>query len=222
MITRPSANTLIKVATFLVWIACLIFVIVIFRAQGIPMRHVPGVIKGAVLDAGFWGPFLVVGLYLVSTLFVVAKGTLDVIVGHVYGPLVGGVIVLIGLNASAVLSFIMGRYFGSKVVTKYETGWVKTYNHLLRKEGFVTVLLMRLLMLPFDVVSVVCGASLVTFRQYFWATFLGSIPVTMTLVFFGGALDRPRGRLVLAAVYVLALLIALFARRCLSSDTYCT
>jgi uncharacterized membrane protein YdjX (TVP38/TMEM64 family) len=60
----------------------------------------------------------------------------------------------------------------------------------LRAQEFETVLLLRLLGIPFDVVNVGCGLLHINPKRFLLATMIGSLPATVAFVLLGASLDR--------------------------------
>lgn len=210
---RVHLVTVLRVLLFILWAALIVGLYVFIHTQNIPLRHVPKLLRAEVVEAGPWGPLVIIGLYLASTLLLFTKAGIDIISGAVYGPVIGSIFVLVGLNLAASATFYFGRFFGRHFVHAHEHGWIKKYDDLLAQEGFITVFLMRLLLFPFDLVSIGCGMSKMQFRQYFFGTLLGSLPGTVTFVVLGQAFMEPRAWVLFGALLVVSLLFVLILRR---------
>ncbi|HEU0050684.1 MAG TPA: TVP38/TMEM64 family protein [Patescibacteria group bacterium] len=210
---RPRVVTILRAVLLVLWGACLFGLYWFLHQHGIRLRHFPELIRTELLRAGSFGPLLVIGLYVASTIFLFTKGSIDIVAGLVYGPVFGSLFILIGLNIAAALAFWFGRFFGAHFVQLHEKGWLKKYDEILQEEGFMTVLFMRLFLFPFDLVSIGCGMSRMSFRQYVFGTLIGSIPSTVTLVALGGTLEHPRswGIFILLVIFFAGL--ALLLRR---------
>ncbi len=163
-----------------------------FASLGIPLRHLPRVLGHAIRSIGFWGPLVILALYLLRSVFFFVPATvLTLVAGSLYGPLWGTLLNIAGANLTANASFGLGRLFGRRFVREREHGWVKKYDALMRDEGFLTILFMRLLYFPFDLVSYASGATGIIYRQYFLGTLLGVIPWIVTFTVLGGAFRNP-------------------------------
>lgn len=211
--TSRHFHLMFKILLIVAWIGCVLGVYAYMQHHDIHLRQVPRMVRQDVLQAGALGPVVFVGIYIASTIFLFSKGGLDILAGAIYGPFVGSLIVLVGLNLAGIITFWFGRYIGRRFVQKYERGWIKKYDDILQEEGFLTVFFMRLLFFPFDLVSLGCGASRISFRQFFWGTLFGSIPVTVMWVALGGAFDNPRKWGLFIILFVLAVGLALWLRR---------
>jgi uncharacterized membrane protein YdjX (TVP38/TMEM64 family) len=117
--------------------------------------------------------------------FVLVPATLlTVAAGLVYGPVVGVVVAAAGANASA----LVGHVVGNVVAPQWGTGLVATWGERLRQNSFETVLLMRLVFVPYDLVNY--GAGLLGVRRwpFLAATAIGSLPGTVSFVLLGASL----------------------------------
>lgn len=59
----------------------------------------------------------------------------------------------------------------------------------MRRNAFSTVLIMRLIYLPYDLVNYLSGFLRVPYRPYILASILGSLPGTLTFVLAGASLN---------------------------------
>ena len=210
---RAHLVNILRIALLIIWVSLIVGLYVVIHTQHIHLRELPQVVRGEVIEAGAWGPLVIIGLYVASTVLLFTKSAIDVIAGAVYGPILGSIFVLIGLNIASAATFYFGRFFGRHFVHKHERGWIKKYDDVLREEGFITVFLMRLFLFPFDLVSIGCGMSEMSFRQYLVGTVLGSLPGIVTFVVLGRAFTHPKSWLLFGALLMLSLTIMLILRR---------
>ena len=180
-----------KIVLLIFWALCIFSVYLLLEALQIPVRRLPIWIKQEVLDAGQWGPLIVLVSYIVFTVIPFPSAALALVSGTIYGPLYGSLLVLFCLNAASAMSFMLGRYFGRHLLSEHEHGWVKKIDDLMQENGFMAVMVMRILFVPFDVVSIASGMSKISFREYIVASFLGSAPATVTFVVLGNAFTNP-------------------------------
>jgi uncharacterized membrane protein YdjX (TVP38/TMEM64 family) len=59
----------------------------------------------------------------------------------------------------------------------------------MRRNSFETVLIMRFIFLPYDLVNYLAGFLRIDWKAYLLATALGSIPGTVSFVLFGASFD---------------------------------
>ena len=140
-----------------------------------------------------FGPLLYILIYAIRPLLFFPATILTLLGGFLFGPL-GILYTIIGSNASAMVSFGIGWFFGEDVLDNAEdAGTIQQYTKRLRENSFETVLIMRLIFLPYDLVNYASGFLKINWRAFLLATAVGSIPGTVSFVLFGasfGTLDE--------------------------------
>jgi phospholipase D1/2 len=124
-----------------------------------------------------------------------------------FGPWAGFLYALSGSLASAVLTFAVGRRFGSRVIHRISSGLVYRASRAIGKRGFLAVLSCRLVpVAPFTVINVVAGAMPIRIRDYLLGTLVGMAPGIAVLAAFGDRIlkvvddPNPMNAILLAAV----------------------
>jgi uncharacterized membrane protein YdjX (TVP38/TMEM64 family) len=139
------------------------------------------------------GPLLYILIYTLRPLAFFSAVVVTLLGGAIWGPLWGTLFVVIGSNMSATLAYGFGRAFGQGVLPAGEAGaqagFVSRYAERLRANAFSTVLVMRLIYLPYDLVNYLAGFLRVPYRPYILASIIGSLPGTLTFVLAGASLD---------------------------------
>lgn len=176
----------------------------------------------ALLDTPY-GPLLYLLSFLIRPLLFFSAGILCIMGGVIFGAGSTANFVLalgyatVGVICSAVISFGIGRFLGQGVIVggnKETNHRVSQYAERLRRNGFLTVLTMRLLLLPFDVVNYLAGLVAVGWKAYTLATAIGILPSTFAFVSFGAAIDMSQlaaGQRPQIDLRMIALAVALFA-----------
>jgi len=150
----------------------------------------------AFLKTGFWGPVLYVVLYTLRPLILFPSTLLTLAGGFVFGPVLGVVYTLVASNSSSTVAYLVGRYFGQGLFADNRPGGLlRRYATRLRANSFETVLIMRFIFLPYDLVSYAAGFLNIRFFPFILATALGSIPGTLAFVGFGASIDTFDGAL---------------------------
>lgn len=204
----------LQVIVGIVWLGVFAGGLYWFHQLGIPFRRVPRELHQMLRSYGMWGPVIILGLFLLRSIFFFLPSTLlTVVAGSLYGPVWGTLLALLGENITVNISFLLGRVLGRSFVRESERGWVKKYDELLRQEGFLTIIFMRVLHFPFDLINYGAGMSGMIYRQYFFGSLIGLIPTVVTLVVLGDAFTNPRAFLAFAGLFVLVLGLALLIRR---------
>jgi uncharacterized membrane protein YdjX (TVP38/TMEM64 family) len=117
-------------------------------------------------------------VYSFRSLILFPASLLTAISGLLFGPWHGILFTIIGENISGNISFVVGRYFGSGLM-KHLGSKIKIIRSLecnFRKSGFLTVLTMRLMYMPFDLVGYMSGVCKIRQRDFALGTFIGTIP----------------------------------------------
>jgi uncharacterized membrane protein YdjX (TVP38/TMEM64 family) len=139
------------------------------------------------------GPLLYILIYTLRPLAFFSAIVVTLLGGAIWGPVWGTVFVVIGSNMSATLAYGFGRVFGQGVLATGESdasaGVVSRYAERLRANAFSTILVMRLIFLPYDLVNYLSGFLRVPYRPFILASILGSLPGTLTFVLAGASLD---------------------------------
>ncbi len=212
---RPAFHRVdwMYISLLMFWGASVVLVYAFLHTHHIPLRLFPRLVRREVLEAGAWGPVIILLLYATQTIIPFPTAGLATVSGAVYGPWAGTMLVLLGLILSATISFGIGRFFAEHWSRLHDSAWMKKYRELLEHEGFMTVIVLRLLMFPFDIVGIGCGMSSMSFRSYLLATLLGMIPGTVTFVVLGRALTNPRAWLLFVTLLSVSLVGAWIVRR---------
>jgi uncharacterized membrane protein YdjX (TVP38/TMEM64 family) len=163
------------------------------------------------------GPLLYILIYTLRPLTFFSAIIVTLLGGAIWGPVWGLLFVVIGSNMSASLAYGFGRILGQGVLSEGAgaSGVVGRYAERLRQNTFGTILLMRLIYLPYDLVNYLAGFLRVPYRPYILASILGSLPGTLTFVLAGASLnidDIFAGRFSVSAInpWTLVLSVVLF------------
>jgi uncharacterized membrane protein YdjX (TVP38/TMEM64 family) len=144
---------------------------------------------GLFLDrAGFWAPLVFIIVYTVGVCLFIPGTLLTALGAAIFGAYGGFVYVWLGAMAGSSLAFFIGRYLGRDFAASLIGGKLKQYDEAIERNGFATVLYLRLLYFPFTPMNFGMGLTKVKFRDYFWGTALGILAGTFIFTFFIGAL----------------------------------
>ncbi len=181
---RPHWLVLFKAITLGVWVAIFAVGTILLRVHHIPLKSFPHVLHQEVMFLGPWAPAVILLAYLISAIIPLPTSAFAVALGSVYGSVWGGVIAWCGLNASANLSFFLARTFGQTLIIDLEqvSPWIKASDDAFTQKGFFSILVMRCLSFPFEVVSLFAGLSRMSWKSFASATAFGSIPAVIALV----------------------------------------
>ena len=153
------------------------------------IKVTPGALRNKILSFGIWAPIIYIVFYTLRPLVLFPAGVFSMVGGLAFGPLFGTIYVVIGATISAVVEFFIARVSGRGAVAKFMKGKVASIDEAIKKHGFKTVLLVRLIPnVAYDIQNYSLGLTKVRFRDYFIATFLGIIPGSFAFVYLGHSL----------------------------------
>ncbi len=199
-----------KTLLFLVWVAFIALAFFLWKHSGIALADVPDVIGAWVKRFGLLAPIVYIVLYVLRALTFFSATVFTIASGLIFGPVLGILYTIIAENLSALLAFSVGRYFGTDVV-RWLSAQAKYFpkGEKLRENGFMSVLLMRLLFFPFDPVAYFSGAYQVRVRDFFLGTFIGTLPGLIAFVALGDVFAHPlKSLLIFFPFFIVGLVIA--------------
>ncbi len=116
-------------------------------------------------------------------------GTLLTTLGAaIFGPYWGFLYVWIGAMVGASAAFWIGRTLAREFTSFHIGDRIRKYDDAIERNGFATVLYLRLLYFPFTAMNFGMGLTKVRFRDYLLGTGLGILVGTFILTFFVGTL----------------------------------
>lgn len=140
--------------------------------------------------AGIWAPVLFMIVYAVGVCLFVPGTLLTGLGAAIFGPYWGFVYVWIGAMVGSSAAFVIGRTLGREFATGLIGDKLKKYDDAIGRNGFATVLYLRLVYFPFTPMNFGMGLTKVRFWDYFAGTGLGIIVGTFIFTFFIGTLKE--------------------------------
>ena len=182
-----SRGALIKAIFLLIFIVAAVAVV---RFTGV--REFLTVAKlGALLAAaGMWGPLAFILIYTVGVCLFIPGTLLTALGAAIFGPYWGFVYVWVAAMLGASGAFLIGRYLGREFAASLIGDRLKKYDEAVERNGFATVLYLRLVYFPFTPMNFGMGLTGVRFRDYLWGTGLGILVGTFIFTFFVGTLKE--------------------------------
>ena len=168
----------------------------------------PEKLTSVLRDLGKAGPFALMGLMTVAVVVSpIPSLPIDLAAGAAYGPFWGAVYVLIGAELGAIISFLIGRALGRDVLSR----WLKRDITFCEQcsDHHLTGLMIVARLVPifsFDIVSYGAGLTKMSLKAFAFATFLGMMPPTFALTYFGSAVVTVQWPFILAG----GLLVGIF------------
>lgn len=179
---RPVREKLNSALKLLFWIV-LIAVAKYFNVQGLLKSTLDWV-----ASLGPWGPVAFVVIYILATILFIPGSILTLGAGVLFGVVLGSIYVSIGATIGAAGAFLVGRYLARGWVEKRIEGNPKfeAIDQAVADEGWKIVGLTRLSpVFPFNFLNYVFGVTQVSFKEYFFPTWIGITPGTILYVYLG-------------------------------------
>ncbi len=150
----------------------------------------PDVIKHFILGFGAWALAVFIFLYALNTISILPPiGIMSLAAGFIFGPFLGTVGIMTGALIGTSATFFIARIFGQNYVEGLLKGKAKEFEEKLNRNGFVTILFLRLIPLsPWEVVNYAAGLSKIKYQDYILATMIGILPAVLIQTFFADSL----------------------------------
>ena len=184
--------TLLKISIFLLFAGLAGYVVFLTPVGGLFLspdgrKELVAHIDHFVRSAGMFAPGVFVLLYGVGVLALpatpfTAAGAL------IFGKYLGTACSVIGALAGASASFLLGRYLLRDFAEQFLRGRLGELDRKSEKHGFWVVFYLRIFWFPFLVLNYGAGATRIRFADFFWGTFLGTLPAIAISSFFFGSL----------------------------------
>lgn len=140
--------------------------------------------------AGFWAPLIFMVMYAVGICLFVPGTLITALGAAIFGAYWGFLYVWVGAMAGAIAAFWIGRTLGREFAASLVGDRLKKYDGAIERNGFATVLYLRLVYFPFTPMNFGMGLTNVRFWDYFLGTGLGIIVGTFIFTFFIGTLKE--------------------------------
>ena len=174
---------LVKALILLAFILGAIYVIKFTPVEG---YLTPEALGRFLENAGIWAPIVYVIVYMAGVCLFVPGTILTGLGGAIFGAYWGFLYVWIGAMLGASVSFWIGRTLGRDFAASLIGDKLRKYDEAIKRNGFATVLYLRLIYFPFTAMNFGMGLTKVRFWDYFFGTGLGIIVGTFIFTFFVG------------------------------------
>lgn len=180
-----SSKALIKALIFICFIAVCIIIIRFTPAKNyITVQTISSFID----RSGVWAPIVYILIYSLGVCIFLPGTLLTAIGAAVFGPYYGFIYVWAGAMIGSSCAFFIGRTLGRDYAASIIGERLKRYDNAIERNGFATVLYLRLVYFPFTPMNFGMGLTKVRFSDYIFGTGLGIIVGTFIFTFFIGTL----------------------------------
>jgi len=183
--TKKTSKPIFKAVVFVAFIVGAIFLI-----RFTPVKnYLTADALGSFLEAaGLWAPVVYMMIYAVGVCLFLPGTLLTGLGAAIFGAYWGFLYVWIGAMMGASAAFFIGRTLGRDFAASLIGNKLKKYDDAIERNGFATVLYLRLVYFPFTPMNFGMGLTKVRFRDYVAGTGLGIIVGTFIFTFFIGTL----------------------------------
>ncbi|HEX2719822.1 MAG TPA: TVP38/TMEM64 family protein [Candidatus Deferrimicrobium sp.] len=181
--TPTGRRLLVKGAILVVFLLAAIAVV---RFTPIQSYLTPAELGRFLERTGSWGPLIFVLVYAAGVCLFIPGTLLTTLGGAIFGPYRGFLYVWAGAMLGASAAFWIGRTLGRDLAASLVGDRLKKYDEAIERNGFATVLYLRLVYFPFTPMNFGMGLTRVRFRDYFFGTALGIIVGVFLFTFFVG------------------------------------
>jgi uncharacterized membrane protein YdjX (TVP38/TMEM64 family) len=184
---KSRRSAILKAILFVLFIIAAIFIVRFTPVKEFLAQESLSRLLG---EAGFWAPLIYIVIYAAGVCFFVPGTLLTAIGAAIFGPYWGFVYVWVGAMVGASAAFWIGRTLGREFAASMIGDRLKKYDDAIEKNGFATVLYLRLVYFPFTPMNFGMGLTRVRFWDYLFGTGLGIIVGTFIFTFFIGTLKE--------------------------------
>jgi uncharacterized membrane protein YdjX (TVP38/TMEM64 family) len=181
---------MIKALAFVAFVAAATYVIRFTAAKEFLTKES---LSRFLVGAGFWAPLTYMLIYAVGVCLFVPGSLLTALGAALFGAYRGFLYVWFGGMAGASAAFWIGRTLGREFTASIIGDRLRKYDDAIERNGFATVLYLRLVYFPFTLMNFGMGLTKVRFWDYFFGTGLGIIVGTFIFTFFVGTLKEVWG-----------------------------
>ena len=184
---RNKKGAVLKALVFAAFLAAAVYVV-----RFTPLKaFLTAEALGRFLDsAGMWAPIAYMAVYAIGVCLFLPGTLLTGLGAAIFGPYWGFLYVWVGAMLGASAAFVVGRTLGREFAASLIGDRLKKYDDAIERNGFATVLYLRLVYFPFTPMNFGMGLTKVRFWDYFFGTGLGIIVGTFIFTFFIGTVKE--------------------------------
>jgi len=185
---QPTKKTSKPIFKAIVFVAFIIGAIFLIRFTPVKNYLTADALGSFLEGAGLWAPVVYMMIYTVGVCLFVPGTLLTGLGAAIFGAYWGFLYVWIGAMMGAGGAFFIGRTLGRDFAASLIGDKLKKYDDAIERNGFATVLYLRLVYFPFTPMNFGMGLTKVRFWDYIAGTGLGIIVGTFIFTFFIGTL----------------------------------
>src|SRR5260221_827685 len=196
LLGRPPADAALPEKPAWAKLALLMLVVLGLTAlwRWTPLAH--AVSAEGVLDwahdfgARWWAPLVLMACYTPACMVMFPRPLITLAAVIAFGPWLGFLYALVGIVASSVVTYYIGRRMRRDTVRRLAGPKLDRMIDVLKRYGLLAMTLLRLVPIaPFVVESIVAGAIHMRLRHVALGTAIGLLPGTLATTIFGDAIE---------------------------------
>jgi len=172
----------------IVFLAFVVAAITVVRFTPVKNYLTVDMLSAFLKNAGLWAPVAYIALYAIGVCLFLPGTLLTGLGAAIFGPYWGFVYVWIAAMIGSSAAFFIGRTLAREFATSLIGDRLKKYDDAIERNGFATVLYLRLVYFPFTPMNFGMGITKVRFKDYVLGTGLGILVGTFIFTFFIGTL----------------------------------
>lgn len=185
--TKGRKKALIKALVFGVFIIAAVYFV---RFTSFKEFFTKTYLSHLLETAGAWAPLFFILVYAVGVCLFVPGTLLTALGAAIFGAYQGFLYVWLGAMIGSIAAFWIGRTLGREFAASVIGDRLRKYDEAIERNGFATVLYLRLIYFPFTPMNFGMGLTKVRFRDYLFGTGLGIIVGTFVFTFLIGTLKE--------------------------------
>jgi uncharacterized membrane protein YdjX (TVP38/TMEM64 family) len=184
---NKESTALVKMVFLLVFVGVAVYLVRFSPAS----QYLTTDQLGLLLEsAGIWAPVMFVIIYVAGVCLFLPGTLLTAMGAAIFGPYWGFLYVWTGAMIGAGLAFLIGRYLGRDFAASLIGDKLQRFDDAIERNGFATVLYLRLMYFPFTPMNFGMGLTKVRFYDYLLGTALGILVGTFIFTFFVGTIKE--------------------------------
>lgn len=174
-----------KLHKILISLFIIVLILIIFYFMNKDIINI-NTLRNLILDSGYFAPLIYIIAFSLVPLTFFPDSLLAILGGTLFGLSRGFLYTSLGALIGGSISFFISRILGQSFVEKLENDKLKNIQNLLKDNGFLMILLLRLIPLfPFDLISYGAGLTKISYKDFVLGTLIGTIPGILVFVNLG-------------------------------------
>jgi uncharacterized membrane protein YdjX (TVP38/TMEM64 family) len=184
---KSRKRAMIKAFLLIAFFVAAIYIVRFTPVKGFLTRQA---LSNLLETTGFGAPLIFILVYAAGVCLFVPGTLLTALGAALFGAYWGFAYVWVGAMAGATASFWIGRTLGREFAVSLIGDRLRKYDDAIERNGFATVLYLRLVYFPFTPLNFGMGLTRIRFWDYFLGTGLGIIVGTFIFTFLVGTLKE--------------------------------